>query len=965
MKTELDILYTWLLNKYQHELKLQMVTEPSGTEEVVWVTDNSGQSQVAELLDRQTGIWIKFRCIGKETIAINLRQYVEQDVQWGLNKMASLARRSGINKSDVDENGGWQIHLIWLVDEKHQDTWCNEMQSLRSQSGYSEELGLDAVFYFSEKLEKALDVHKLPQLLIATRKLLGLKSADIETWTSANVNFSNELIKLPLQFGNPLEQELAQNYVNTVMSQHSSGHQVQPLELTIPKKPNQLKITGLRNIKEAEISLSSEDDKVNVKVIHGPNGTGKSSIFEALSLGVSGVSIGLAEYLKDDQKDLTPTERSQYVTRVLQAFNSDSPPTITIDGQNGLQNVAKSAEDARAARSNADGTLLAQEDARDFVQKSGSDLGARILSGYSTLAQIAQTQVDNEYQNANQLRKDWLSEFDLSSAITKPETRLQKLVLHFIEAQLPRATQQIGDWLTTLSHIVPELAECAQTLASKWMRIDSLAEREDISSRIANTERLGFGADILASWIEARHQIILSINELIAKNRSGLEKLAANLPEIQQDIELWSTWLVARKNMEQKVQSGTENLQKDDQQIVFLNKELVNLTETGRQLRIQFDHLEAISRDPLPRWAEIHPDICPTCNTKHERGIASVVDQLKFDLNKKIIELRETYAEKQQSLKLLRNQQASTGQCPISHERQTQLATWTYLPEEGQESLGASLLQPDFAQRHIASLQRLITIPALSDLEKNSLPIVDVARRVIDVVSKQNAIGEALWVLPDRWKTIKKSVDEVALRIVTEHLPSTLETVWLELVFFLTPARWNIAGNPSLKPDIVRGTQKLRVIIQPNGIAKNSEKILLARYAFNQAEQHILGMAWFFTRYLTHGRFRHALIALDDPAQEMDQTTYRAFVRWLQVFSRLHNVRKIPLSLVAFLHQEDRALDLARATSQKITMLQWARTLQTSGQNATVQDLILRNEEQKPSLPTIFRMPKLVSVVAE
>jgi hypothetical protein len=627
-----------------------------------------------------------------------------------------------------------------------------------------------------------------------------------------------------------------------------------------------------------------------------------------------------------------------------------------------LKDLVKSSIEANTARINADGTLLAQEDARHFVHESGAALGTRILSGYSTLAQAAQVQVDSEYQNANQRRKDWLSEFGLNASITKRETRLQKLVLHFLSEQLPRAPQQIADWLATLSKIVPKLAQRSQALASQWMRIDSPVEREEWSLRIANAERLGMGVEILASWIEERHVAIVSINALINENRSDLEKLAANLPEIQQDLELWSKWLVTRDKAEGAVQAAAGNLQQDDQSLAILNKELANLTETGRQLRMQFDHLEAVERNLLPNWAESHPDICPTCNTKHDQGIVSVVEKLTLDPHERITQLRLVYADKQQSIKKLRDHQATLGQCPLPSERQKQLAAWLYFPEEGPESLTASLLVPNFMARLITSLQQLITIPALSDLERSSLPFTDVAKRVIDLVSQEDAKGDALWILPDRWKKIKKAVDETALQIVAEHLPSTLETVWLELVFFLTPARWNIAGNPRLKPDIARGTQKLRVIIEPKSRNKSDEKILLARYAFNQAEQHILGMAWFFTRYLTHGRFRHALVALDDPAQEMDQTTYRAFVRWLQVFSRLHAVRDIPLSLVTFLHQEDRALDLARATSQKITLLQWARTLMTSGPTATVQDLILRNEEQKPSLPAILRMPKLAAV---
>jgi hypothetical protein len=555
-----------------------------------------------------------------------------------------------------------------------------------------------------------------------------------------------------------------------------------------------------------------------------------------------------------------------------------------------------------------------------------------------------------------------LEALNLSASITKRETRLQKLVQHFVDAQLPRAPQHIGDWLAAMAERFPELTERSQSLAAQWRRIDSSAEREDLSIRVANAENMGFGEDVLKHWIESRYQIVTKINALISEQRPNLEKLAASFPEIEQDLQLWTKWLIARDKAELKIQVANEAIQQEDQKIATLNKELSILTEAGRQLRMQIDHLENVSHSLLPAWSEKFPNICPTCNAKHDEGITTVVDRLKLELNEKIASSRKAYVEKQDAIKLLRSQQTQNGQHPISEERQRQLSAWLRTPESGSESLSSLLHLPDYYAHLVSSLQQIITIPSLLDLEKSCLLAAEVAKRVIDLINREDAKGESLWALPDRWKLIKKSVDEVALQVVTEHFPSTLEAVWLELVFFLTPARWNLAGSPRLKADSARGTQKLRVIVEPVSGEKNIDKPRLARYVFNQAEQHILGMAWFFTRYLTHGRFRRALVALDDPAQEMDQTTYRAFVRWLQVFSRLHAVGNISLSLVTFLHQEDRALDLARATSQKVTILQWAATMQTNGPDATVQELILRNDEQEPALPSAFKIPKIPDV---
>ena len=98
----------------------------------------------------------------------------------------------------------------------------------------------------------------------------------------------------------------------------------------------------------------------------------------------------------------------------------------------------------------------------------------------------------------------------------------------------------------------------------------------------------------------------------------------------------------------------------------------------------------------------------------------------------------------------------------------------------------------------------------------------------------------------------------------------------------------------------------------------------------------------------------------------MDQVTFRRFVRFLQSFVRAHHRldKPLPLQLVVLLHQEDRALELARAISKdgEVTMLSWAREMRTSGSYTTVGSLKLRNPEQRPPLPRQLR-PQVPSQV--
>ena len=97
----------------------------------------------------------------------------------------------------------------------------------------------------------------------------------------------------------------------------------------------------------------------------------------------------------------------------------------------------------------------------------------------------------------------------------------------------------------------------------------------------------------------------------------------------------------------------------------------------------------------------------------------------------------------------------------------------------------------------------------------------------------------------------------------------------------------------------------------------------LARYVLNEAEKLALGLGWFLVRHVSFGRFRHAVLALDDPALDMDQTTFRDLCRLLESLLRLHRRYELPLALLLFLHQDERALDAARATGGLLYRLTW------------------------------------------
>ena len=191
------------------------------------------------------------------------------------------------------------------------------------------------------------------------------------------------------------------------------------------------------------------------------------------------------------------------------------------------------------------------------------------------------------------------------------------------------------------------------------------------------------------------------------------------------------------------------------------------------------------------------------------------------------------------------------------------------------------------------------------------------ANRVAQEIVRQFANAAAIWEGPENWKPVHDGLKASLTSVVNEHLPNTLQQLWTEFYLNLTPARWLLPGPMKFDVKATRTDQKLSIVIEAG------ENALLPRYVLNLSEIHILGLAWFFTRYVTHGRFYCSCLIMDDPAQELDQTSYRDLCRLWETLIRLHKVYSMPLKLVAMLHQESRALEAARATGGLLYVLGW------------------------------------------
>jgi hypothetical protein len=194
---------------------------------------------------------------------------------------------------------------------------------------------------------------------------------------------------------------------------------------------------------------------------------------------------------------------------------------------------------------------------------------------------------------------------------------------------------------------------------------------------------------------------------------------------------------------------------------------------------------------------------------------------------------------------------------------------------------------------------------------------------------------------PQAIAEVKKSFEQQLEKVLKEHLPSTLEKVWKEITLTLTTASWLLPELPTLVLE-----QRVKALTVQSG--KSGRNI---RYLYNSAECHVLGLAWFFTYYIARRRFEESWMLLDDPAQEMDQASFREFARFLETLLRLHRKMDRSFSIIVAFHQEERALDVARATNGKLHILGWRNTQHDANELQSIKKVVLLAPGYHPLKP--------------
>lgn len=513
--------------------------------------------------------------------------------------------------STPDELGAWQVGLLWLVegDDLAQD-WKSAIAERRKQSGFSEEVALDAVFFNTlDGIQTAISEHRMPQLLLQTRKLFRMDQDSMSRWHSANGEVAEMLRTFAQRFSNPVEREIAARIVEQALAQPVTS-EIEPYPES-PKSVEHLKVSNFRNIESCDLHLRSPLDQEAVlpKVVFGPNGTGKTALFEALSLALCGASGKIYSFLED--KDVYP--RKPYLDYAIRPLKSGGrSPEVMLDDKP-LPDIVVGLGMAQEQLQAMEGTLLEQEDSQKFARLDRNDLAARVLRGYSTLADVVQQKAEEGYQQEHGRRQSLLAEYGLNLAIRKIETLRERVLEKVLGKELSAPPPSLLSWLNRVGNLLPEGRRWLD-LSARWKYWSDEGVKNTFSEFIKAGVPSTLNSALLARMLRRRH-LVEDTQQALDGLRTQAGSLREDIGRVIADLGIWATWA----EQQSATPSPTPVVQELGGLQVTLaqrQQERDKLAAQGKVLRSRQEHLQQ-TRQFLESWAASHPTECPTCGADH------------------------------------------------------------------------------------------------------------------------------------------------------------------------------------------------------------------------------------------------------------------------------------------------------------------------------------------------------------
>lgn len=931
---------SWLVHQYKNILGAD---HDGGAVKLRWLQPGSLSSEVTK--ENAQGLAIEDADIGWLVFLLPYEaERLESQVNQALGLRSRLLREanySGDSKAGEKEDqfSTWRVGLVWLVEEDKWSDWQRHILELRRESGAAEEISVDAIKITPSDIHAALDAHGLPRLLLHTRALLSQSATDAEKWLSANELVSAELENFSQQFSSPRTRTFARGLEEQAKSLKTTvSQQVAPGA----RQFKRFHVKHFRNLDSLEIvSEHAEDIKAQAIVLFGPNGTGKSSFAEAVSLAAFGTSPRLEQFLND--KDLARAKAQTYLDEYLTPLSlpngPDSKPCF-VWGRGEETPFTLNTDEKRDRRF--EGVVLNQEDSINFSQLPREELAAQVLKGYSALADHLSAWLAQVEKSANETKLSFTRKYGLNGAIKRSVTAYDRLAQSLLSEQLQRPSPEFLDWLRFLGQLSGEDGSHASKLASDWT-----SQQANVIGRLAETvaklQEIGATQSNIAQAIREKLDEFDSLAQRSNDFRQLFERQGSTLRDqldvALSQIESWGAWLATQAANPAAEETDSNQLRAE---VESLANERVNLERDGKVLRERLGLLDQAKQFLVNHWNAQHPDTCPVCNSDvaARSGIDMVVSTLQAETTSTIQTLRDRFVviQNQQKELDIKLKAAGLSTCPLATEDQARLKDRLrpYLPVNA--VLEDFLISPQYRAQLKGDLSRMRALPEAPQPYADTK--LEAERLAGNFIALTNEADKALED-PQSIGEVKKAFEKRLETVLKDHLPSTLGKVWQEITMSLTTASWLLPDQPELKLE-QRG-KALSVQTSGNG--------RYVRYLYNAAERHVLGLAWFFTNYLAKKRFEEAWMLLDDPAQEMDQPSFRELVRFWETLLRIHQRKARPFTMIVALHQEERALDATRATNGQLYILGWQKEQQDTSAQPSVKKVVLLAPGYHPLKP--------------
>lgn len=830
------------------------------------------------------------------------------------SQLAIAPNGAGQPAADSDWRGAWRVVVHWLVSVTAERKWRQQVVELRRETAFPEEISLDAIFLDQRDLASQLEHYGFPRLLLTTREVFRQRRLEETTrWLSASDLVVRSLSGFAAGFSVPEQRDLADEVVREMedFSQRRGKRDAEPAP-DRPRTLRRIRVRNFRNLRQVDLDFGPQP--VSTRVVYGPNGTGKSSLCEAISLALFGCSSRYRDFAdRGREKDVAAKDRGrEYLEKYLASVkHAAGEPAIAMDDGALDRPRLVAADQIEDAELQMSGTILTQDRSLEFTHLSSDELAARVLRGYSDVADHIEAYTDGRVAQVNAERQNFLREFGLSASITKLDTAYERIARGELDQSLPVLPQALVAWLDQVIGLGPERRS---DLPQRWRTWAGEDSRSRLARELSNPDNdRESRLHAVRKALEDYHELALRSAEFLREVESRIAPIRHELDRVAAQVAAWGDWLERRGPDSAAVASGeAETLTR---KVSELQRRQQQIVEQGRIAAGRLEHLAQVEAYMRETWGKHRPEECPTCGANHadHGGIANVVESLRAKTTAERDRLRKEYVELNAQIDGGTKRLGELGytQCPLSAEQESSLVEalqWVVPNHAPLSQWIAVKTQRDDLIARIRALGQLPPLPPVVDAERE-------AERIVQLLQAKFRAAEQTFEAPNNWKPVKDRLTKTLAGIVSQHLPNTLQRLWCELALNLTSAPWLLPDRPCFDVVTRRGEKRSNVCVQGR----------LARHLLNRSELHILGLAWFLARYLTHGRFHHACLVMDDPAHELDQTSFRDFCRLCETLLRLHRVYEQPLTLVLMLNQESRAIEAARATGGMLAALDWTQ----------------------------------------